>query len=231
MIQFSNHITNLLRKFDCVVIPEMGGFVANYSSAHLNRAKGVIYPPSKGIIFNKNLIKNDGLLVSEIAHELTINYNDALKLLNDFVANSKQTLQSGGRIELTGLGYLYLDNEKNVQYLAHQTINFLNDSYGLSPVMAIPIAKKVADEAFDSAICIGCGACVAACKNSSAMLFVSAKVSQFALLPQGMPEKKERVERMVAQMDSEGFGSCTNTYACEAECPKDIKVTNILISR
>ncbi len=91
----------------------------------------------------------------------------------------------------------------------------------------IPISKKVADEAMDAATCIGCGACVAACKNASAMLFVSAKVSQFALLPQGKPERKERVERMVAQMDKEGFGACTNTYACEAECPKAIKVTNI----
>ena len=92
---------------------------------------------------------------------------------------------------------------------------------------AIPIAKKVADEAMDAATCIGCGACVAACKNASAMLFVSAKVSQFALLPQGQPERKERVEKMVAQMDKEGFGACTNTKACEAECPKAIKITNI----
>jgi succinate dehydrogenase / fumarate reductase iron-sulfur subunit len=92
---------------------------------------------------------------------------------------------------------------------------------------AIPIAKKVADEAMDAATCIGCGACVAACKNASAMLFVSAKVSQFALLPQGKPERKERVEKMVAQMDREGFGACTNTKACEAECPKAIKITNI----
>jgi succinate dehydrogenase / fumarate reductase iron-sulfur subunit len=92
---------------------------------------------------------------------------------------------------------------------------------------AIPIAKKVADEAMDAATCIGCGACVAACKNASAMLFVSAKVSQFALLPQGKPERKERVEKMVAQMDQEGFGACTNTKACEAECPKAIKITNI----
>ncbi len=91
----------------------------------------------------------------------------------------------------------------------------------------IPVPKKVADEAMDAATCIGCGACVAACKNASAMLFVSAKVAQFALLPQGQPERKDRAERMVAQMDAEGFGSCTNTYACEAECPKDIKVTNI----
>jgi succinate dehydrogenase / fumarate reductase iron-sulfur subunit len=79
----------------------------------------------------------------------------------------------------------------------------------------------------DAAACIGCGACVAACKNASAMLFVSAKVSQLALLPQGKPERKERAEKMVAQMDAEGFGSCTNTYACEAECPKGISVTNI----
>ncbi len=91
----------------------------------------------------------------------------------------------------------------------------------------IPIPKKVADEAFDAATCIGCGACVAACKNASASLFVSAKISQLALLPQGQTERKERAERMVAQMDAEGFGSCTNTYACEAECPKGIKVSNI----
>lgn len=98
---------------------------------------------------------------------------------------------------------------------------------GVPDANEIPIPKKIADEAFDSAACIGCGACVAACKNASAMLFVSAKVSQLALLPQGKPERKERVERMVAQMDSEGFGACTNTGACEAECPKGISLTNI----
>ncbi|MCS6974297.1 MAG: succinate dehydrogenase/fumarate reductase iron-sulfur subunit [Cyclobacteriaceae bacterium] len=91
----------------------------------------------------------------------------------------------------------------------------------------IPIPKKIADEAMDAATCIGCGACVAACKNASAMLFVAAKVSQLALLPQGHPERKERVERMVAQMDAEGFGACTNTRACEAECPKGISVAHI----
>ncbi len=92
---------------------------------------------------------------------------------------------------------------------------------------AIPIAKEVADEAMDAAACIGCGACVAACKNGSAMLFVSAKVSQLALLPQGDAERKERVLRMVARMDEEGFGACSNTYACEAECPKEISVEHI----
>ena len=92
---------------------------------------------------------------------------------------------------------------------------------------AIPIPKEIASLALDAAECIGCGACVAACKNSSAMLFVGAKVSQFALLPQGQQERYERVMNMVAVMDEEGFGSCSNTYACEAECPKGISVTNI----
>ena len=98
---------------------------------------------------------------------------------------------------------------------------------GAPDANAIPIPKPIADEAFDAAACIGCGACVAACKNSSAMLFVSAKVSQLALLPQGKPERSERVEQMVAQMDAEGFGACSNTYACEAECPKEISVSHI----
>ena len=92
---------------------------------------------------------------------------------------------------------------------------------------AIPINKDDADLSFANAMCIGCGACVAACKNSSALLFVSAKVSHLALLPQGSPERKSRVLNMVAQMDKEGFGSCTNTGACEATCPKEISITNI----
>jgi len=92
---------------------------------------------------------------------------------------------------------------------------------------AIPVEKDKADAAFAAAACIGCGACVAACKNSSALLFVSAKVSHLALLPQGDPERKSRAMNMVAQMDKEGFGSCTNTGACEAVCPKGISIENI----
>lgn len=92
---------------------------------------------------------------------------------------------------------------------------------------SLPIGKDKADEAFAAAACIGCGACVAACKNASAMLFVSAKVSQLALLPQGQPERESRALNMVAQMDAEGFGACTNTGACAAECPKEISLENI----
>jgi succinate dehydrogenase / fumarate reductase iron-sulfur subunit len=92
---------------------------------------------------------------------------------------------------------------------------------------SLPIPKQAADDAFSSAACIACGACVAACKNASAMLFVSAKISQLAQLPQGQAERNIRVEKMVAQMDAEGFGNCTNTHACSAECPKEISFENI----
>jgi succinate dehydrogenase / fumarate reductase iron-sulfur subunit len=105
---------------------------------------------------------------------------------------------------------------------------FISINAGAAPESnSILAQKKNADSAFDSSICIGCGACVAACKNASAMLFVSAKISQFALLPQGRIEAKERVRTMVEKMDELGFGNCSNTGACEAECPKEIKLTNI----
>ena len=103
----------------------------------------------------------------------------------------------------------------------------VNTSGNTQDANAIPIEKNSADKAFDAATCIGCGACVATCKNSSAMLFVSAKVSQFSLLPQGKVEANDRVLNMVKQMDEEGFGNCTNTGACEVECPKGISLENI----
>ena len=103
----------------------------------------------------------------------------------------------------------------------------VNTSGNTQDANAIPIDKHDADKAFDAATCIGCGACVATCKNASAMLFVSAKVSQYSLLPQGRVEATERVMNMVKQMDEEGFGNCTNTGACEVECPKGISLENI----
>ena len=103
----------------------------------------------------------------------------------------------------------------------------VNTSGNTQDANSIPISKHNADLSMDAASCIGCGACVASCKNSSAMLFVAAKVSQFALLPQGKVEAKDRVKNMVMQMDLEGFGNCTNTGACEIECPKGISIENI----
>ncbi len=109
-----------------------------------------------------------------------------------------------------------------------QAGGYVSVSTGGAPdANSILIRKENADEAMDAAACIGCGACVASCKNASAMLFVSAKVSQLALLPQGRVEAKRRVQKMVKQMDLDGFGNCTNTGACEAECPKEIKLTHI----
>ena len=105
---------------------------------------------------------------------------------------------------------------------------FISVNTGAAPeANSILVQKKKSDEAFESGICIGCGACVAACKNASAMLFVSAKISQFALLPQGRIEAKDRVRAMVEMMNKVGFGNCSNTGACEAECPKEIKLVNI----
>ena len=109
-----------------------------------------------------------------------------------------------------------------------QSGGFISVNTGNAPDgNAIPINKADADEAFSAAACIGCGACVAACKNASAMLFVGAKVNQLSLLPQGDPERSSRVKNMLSTMEEEGFGHCTNTGACEAECPKEISVDNI----
>lgn len=118
--------------------------------------------------------------------------------------------------------------DRNAFERIQQAGGFVSVNTGSAPdANAIPVPKENADEAFNSAACIGCGACVAACVNSSAMLFLSAKVSQYALLPQGRVEAKRRIANMLKAHDEAGFGACTNTEACEAECPKGISVTNI----
>ena len=109
-----------------------------------------------------------------------------------------------------------------------QAGGFVSVNTGSAPdANEIPVSKDIANEAMNAAECIGCGACVAACKNASAMLFVSAKVAHLGVLPQGKPEKMRRVQKMVAAMDEAGFGNCTNTAACQAQCPKGISITNI----
>ncbi len=111
-----------------------------------------------------------------------------------------------------------------------QAGGFVNVNVGTAPeANAIPIGKLIADKVFDAATCIGCGACVAACKNSSAMLYAAAKIAQYAMIPQGRVEAKERVDKMVKQMDTEGFGFCSNTYGCEFDCPKGISVDFIAL--
>lgn len=109
-----------------------------------------------------------------------------------------------------------------------QAGGYISVNTGAAPeANSIPVSKEKSDRAFDAGVCIGCGSCVAACKNASAMLFVSAKISQFALLPQGQVEARERVQNLVKKMDALGFGNCSNTGACEAECPKEITLVNI----
>ena len=141
---------------------------------------------------------------------------------------------SSGKLLISGKNPFAL-KEKTLAAFRNQHLGFVFQFHQLLPEftalenIALPalISGKNQTDAFAAAMCIGCGACVAACKNSSAMLFLSAKVSHLSLLPQGEPERKTRVLSMVAQMDKEGFGACTNTGACEATCPKEISIANI----
>ena len=141
MQSITSHINKLLFEVDCVIIPGLGGFVANYSPATLNKQTGLMNPPGKGLIFNKNLVKNDGLLAHNISQEENISYQQATDLINEFVETSKHILSSGQRIEIPDVGYLYFDKERNLQFLPVYSVNFLTDSFGLSPVIAREVVK------------------------------------------------------------------------------------------
>ena len=152
-----------------------------------------------------------------------ISFLEMLDMLNEQLVEKGEepvVFDNDCREGICGMCSLYINGNP------HGPVGSINTG-GAGDANAIPISKEAADEAMDSATCIGCGACVAACKNGSAMLFVSAKVSQFALLPQGKVEAARRVRAMVSKMDELGFGNCTNTGACAAQCPKNISLSNI----
>lgn len=142
-MKISSHIAQLLYNYDCVIIPGLGGFVANYSPSQFSMAKGIFQPPSKAIIFNRNLINNDGLLVNHIAHEEKINYAEASKRLNDFTLWCKNEFLIGKRIEFEELGVLYEDSEKTIQFRPDFSINFLTESFGLYPVVAKELVHSI----------------------------------------------------------------------------------------
>lgn len=142
-LKIEKYIAQLLRDFDCIIIPGLGGFVANYSPAQYSMAKGLLSPPSKAVIFNRNLINNDGLLVNHFSVNENISYSDAQSLLNLFVTDCKIQLASGKRIEFDELGVLYLDNEKNLQFRPDYSANFLTESFGLHPVVAKELVQTV----------------------------------------------------------------------------------------
>lgn len=142
-VKISAHIAQLLRDYDCVIIPGLGGFVANYSPSQYHLAKGIFMPPNKAIIFNKNLINNDGLLVNHIAHQEKISYADASHRLQDFANWCKNEFLIGNRIEFEELGVLYEDAEKTIQFRPDFSINFLTSSFGLYPVVAKELVQSI----------------------------------------------------------------------------------------
>ena len=157
-----------------------------------------------------------------------ISFLEMLDMLNEQLVEKGEepvVFDNDCREGICGMCSLYINGNPHGPVGSITTFQF--NTGGAGDANAIPISKEAADEAMDSATCIGCGACVAACKNGSAMLFVSAKVSQFALLPQGKVEAARRVRAMVSKMDELGFGNCTNTGACAAQCPKNISLSNI----
>lgn len=140
-MEMDQHISDLLYCFDCVIIPEFGGFVANYQSAKLDPVKQVLHPPHKGILFNKNLTHNDGLLANQIAKHDNRTYDEANGIIRDYVQECKLTLDSGQRIEINKVGILYFDHERNIQFDADDRVNYLQESFGLGKVFAPRVAK------------------------------------------------------------------------------------------
>ncbi len=167
-----------------------------------------------------------GLYINGRAHGPKSKITTCQQYMRDFTDGSEIVIEPWRAAAFPVMKDVFVDRGAFDRIL--QAGGYVSVDTGAAPdANAIPVGKAVADKAFESAECIGCGACVAACKNASAMLFVSAKVSHLAMLPQGEPERRSRVRAMVARMDEEGFGNCSNTGACEAECPKGISLTNI----
>lgn len=142
-LKIEKHIAQLLRNYDCVIIPGLGGFVANYSPSRFNMAKGLLSPPSKAIIFNRNLINNDGLLTNHLSVNENLSYTEASNFVNEFVVFCKNQLSSGKRIEFDELGVLYEDSEKTLQFRPDFSVNFLTESFGLFPVVAKELVQSV----------------------------------------------------------------------------------------
>jgi cell division septation protein DedD len=142
-VKIEKHIAQLLRNYDCVIIPGLGGFVANYSPSQFNMAKGLLSPPSKAIIFNRNLINNDGLLMNHLSVNENLSYTEASNFVNEFVVICKNQLATGKRIEFDELGVLYEDSEKTLQFRPDFSVNFLTESFGLFPVVAKELVQSV----------------------------------------------------------------------------------------
>lgn len=145
-MKMDHHISELLFCYDCVIIPEFGGFVANYQPARLDKVKQVLHPPSKGILFNKNLTHNDGLLANEISKVREVPYDQASSIIREYVQECRFTLDSGQRIEIDQVGILYFDHERNIQFQADESRNFLMESYGLSSIYVPPVVQKVVEK-------------------------------------------------------------------------------------
>lgn len=145
-MKLDKHISDLLHQYDCVIIPEFGGFVSNYQPAKLDEQKHIFHPPSKAILFNKNLINNDGLLASRIAQAEHLEYDAANGKIKAYVKDAKATLDAGKQLEIEKVGLLYFDGERNIQFVADRDANFLMEAFGLNSIFAAPLPAEIAKE-------------------------------------------------------------------------------------